>query len=48
MADFAEHGLKWDGLITVLGNWGVCDMKIGGWGDFQLGPAPPGLLVSLG
>ena len=22
MADFAEHGLKWDGLITVLGNWG--------------------------
>ena len=28
----AGNGMKWDGLITVLGIWGVWDMKIGGLG----------------
>ena len=27
--EIAGHGLKWDGLITVSGIWGVWDMKIG-------------------
>ena len=39
------HGLKLDGLFTVLEIWGVWDMKDAGLGDFQLGPAQPGLLV---
>ena len=32
--EIAGHGLRWDGLITVLGMWGVLNMKIGGLGDF--------------
>ena len=36
--EIAGHGLKWDGLITDLGIWGVWDMKIGGSGDLQFGP----------
>ena len=45
--EIAGHGLKWNGFITVLGIWGVWDMKILGLEDFQLGPAQPGLLDPL-
>ena len=44
----AGNGLKWDGLITVLGIWGVWDMKIGGIWGFPIGSGTnksPGLVL---
>ena len=45
--DMAGNCLTWFkyGLpFYSFGIWGVWDMKIGGLGDFQLGPAQPGLM----
>ena len=42
--DISGYGLKWDGLIKVLGIWVVWEMEIWGLGDFKLGLAQPGLL----
>ena len=45
----AGNGLKWNGIITVLGIWGVLELKTGGlaiWG-FQFGSGKtrsPGLV----
>ena len=43
--EITGHGFEWNGRITVLGIWGVWDMKIGGLGDFQFCQAQPGVLV---
>ena len=43
--EIGGHGFKRDGLLQILEIWGVWDMKIGGLGDFLLGPAQPGVLV---
>ena len=45
--EMAGKGVKWGGLLQFLGFRDYGKSKLRDWrlGDFQLGPAKPGLLV---